>query len=79
MRSVAEPIHLNQLWDMCRAANWNMRIHRVNPTANGINDQFVLSVSPSGFDTAAMEVKTTNLESAATLILDRHPQGFPDA
>ena len=71
MRSVAELIHLNQLWEHTRRVGYTLKIHRWQPISNGIDDKFVVSVHDTT-GANVIEVRTTNLESAATLILDRN-------
>ena len=69
MQVVSETHYLEQLWAHCQKHGWRMTVARVNPTANGIDDRFTLRVTrPDG---AYLDATTTNIESAATLILDR--------
>ncbi len=70
---------LEELWQRCRYENLCMRVYRLDPVANGVRDLFVVAVSPRGFESRAIQVKTTNLESAAQLILDKYPDRFGDA
>lgn len=79
MQHVTEPAHLAELWARCRHAGLRMTIARCHPRANGTNDQFIVAIHQPHTTTSLAEVRTTNLESAATLILDRYRQHFPDA
>lgn len=72
MQHVTEPTHLANLWDRCRASNHRLTIHRCNPKANGTRDEFIVAVHHPDNTASLIEVRTTNLESAATLILDRY-------
>lgn len=70
MPTIVEPVHLQELWAWTRATNQRLQVHRDNPTATGRDDRFTVRItSRSGI--CRMECKTTNLESAATLLLDR--------
>lgn len=72
MQPVADPIHFAELWNLCRDAGWRVKVHRHTSIANGMNDQFVVAIHQPNTTTSAAEVRTTNLESAAALLLDRY-------
>lgn len=79
MQHVTEPLHLDELWQLCRQTNHRMTIHRCHQRANGTRDEFVLAIHHPDHTASLIEVKTTNLESAATLILDRYGHNLRDA
>lgn len=79
MQPVAELAHLDQLWNRCRPHGWRVSLYRCNTTATGKDDRFILAVYPKANPRAAIEVTTTNIESAATLILNRHKKALPGA
>jgi len=64
------------LWEKCRRRGFRMLVIRCDPVANGRADQFVVKVLHPQRDASIAEVRTTNIESAATLILDRYEADF---
>lgn len=60
------------LWEKCRRRGLRMLVIRCDPVANGRADHFVVKVLHPERDASVAEVRTTNIESAATLILDRY-------
>lgn len=70
MQTMTETRHLEQLWAWCRATHHRMKIIRVQPTATGIDDRFLVRITTNS-GICRMECLTTNLESGATLLLDR--------
>jgi hypothetical protein len=56
-----------------------MTIHRCDIVATGRDDRFIVAIYHPDRVASIAEVRTTNLESAATLILDKHGNQLSDA
>ena len=79
IHTVNEPVHLQRLWQRCRASGLRMTIHRCDIVATGRDDRFIVAIYHPDRVASIAEVRTTNLESAATLILDKHGNQLSDA
>lgn len=60
------------LWEKCRRRGLRLQVVRCEDVATGRADQFVVRVKHHQRDASVCEVRTTNIESACTLILDRY-------
>lgn len=72
MQPMSETHRTDALWEKCRRRGLRLQVIRCDETANGHNDQFVVRIRHPHRDASICEVRTTNIESAATLILDRY-------
>ena len=72
MQPMSETSRTDALWDKCRQRGLRMQVLRCDETANGQTDKFIVRIRHPHQDASVCEVRTTNIESAATLILDRY-------
>jgi hypothetical protein len=72
MQPMSETHKTEALWERCRRRGLRLQVIRCDDTANGHNDHFVVRVLHPQLTASVCEVRTTNIESAATLILDRY-------
>ena len=72
MLPVNETVKTELLWEKCRRRGLRLQVLRCEEVATGRADQFIVRVKHTQRDASIAEVRTTNIESAATLILDRY-------
>jgi hypothetical protein len=72
MQPMSETSHTEALWEKCRRRGLRLQVVRCDNTANGHTDKFVVRILHPQSSASVCEVRTTNIESAATLILDRY-------